>query len=124
VGQARACPDGERCGADDDAGRAGFQRSSDRVEITQPAADLNRHPGGRHPFDEAGRGPAREGAVQVDHVQPRRALGHEPRGRLARVAALDRHVLAAPLRQSHAAPLEDVDRRDHVEACHAAVLAC
>ena len=66
-------------------------------------------------LDEAERRAPGEGAVEIDEVEAAGALVAEPPRELDRVAALDRHRLAAALREPDDAALEDVDRRDDVE---------
>ena len=71
----------------------------------------------------AGR-PARERPVEVDDVEPLRALGGEASRRRCGIAALDRHLLAPALEEPDTASFEDVQRGDDGEAGHAVVLAC
>ena len=54
----------------------------------------------------------------------RGAFAGSKRRRRCGVAPLDRDLLAAPLRQPDAAPLEHVDRGYDEESFHAKVLAC
>ena len=80
-----------RGGADEHARGAGGERGLDRLERAVAAADLHGHTarGGDDALEQARRRRAREGAVEVDEVEERRALGDEaPRG-LHRIAALD-----------------------------------
>ena len=123
LGEAEAGPS-EGGGADDRSGRAGVDRRLNGFDVTQPAAGLHRHTGGRHPLDQSRRRAARERAVEVDQVEPLGALLGKALRRLRRVSALDRHPFPPPCEQTDTAVLEDVDRGDHLEACHSSVVAC
>jgi hypothetical protein len=123
-GQARARPFGAGGRSDDHTNRSRVQRCLDRLGVTQPAAHLHRYPGGRDLLDESRRGASGERAVEIDEVEPGRALGGVSKGRRLRVATFDRDMLAPPLREPHAAAVEDVDRRDDGEGLHGCVVTC
>src|SRR3989442_15524717 len=75
--------------ADDHAGCAGRKSGLDRLLGAVAAARLYRNTGrrGGDALDEAGRGLAREGPVEIDEVEEPRAFAGEPRCRLGRLAA-------------------------------------
>ena len=123
LGEAEACPS-EGGGPDDRSGRACVDRRLNGFDVTQPAAGLHRHTGGRHPLDQSRRRAAGERAVEVDQVEPLGALLGEALGRLRWISALDRHPFPPPFEQADTAVLEDVDCGDHLEACHSSVVAC
>ena len=60
-------------------------------------------------------GPAGARAVEIDDVQPAQRVRGEARGDRGRVVAVDRRRVVAPLREPHAAALEEVDRGDQLE---------
>src|SRR5207253_7233766 len=100
----------ERGRSGDDAGGSCREPSLDRARGAKAAARLNRDAAGSGDaaLDEAGRGAAREGAVEIDEVEQRRTLGGEARGGPDGVAALDGHVLPVALGEPDASPFEDV----------------
>ena len=67
----------ERRGPEEHARRAGCKRGVDQVEAAVAAADLDRNARGRDPLDEAKIRRPGEGAVEVDEMEPRRAVGGE-----------------------------------------------
>ena len=72
----------------------------------------------REPLEERGGGGAVERAVEVDHVEPRRALVLVLAGERLRVAAFERDGVATPLGETHDPAVEHVDRRQDLEgAC-------
>ena len=54
---------------------------------------------------------ALEGTVEIDEVEPGRALGYEALGGRNRVAALDRHLLATTLEETNDPSAEHVQSR-------------
>ena len=107
----------ERRRADHHAVGAGSQRRLDRRERPVAAADLDREARRRREaLEERGRGGAVERAVEVDHVEPRRALVAVPPGERLGIAALERDGLAPSLGEPHDAAGEHVDRGQHLEA--------
>ncbi len=108
-------------GADDHPGRAQLEQG---VEVVGGAnapggLDLDGPDGG----DDAAQvlavaGAAAEGGVEVDDVEPARALGGEAGGGLDRVAVAGRGP-GDPLDQAGRLPVEQVDRREQLQG-HAA----
>ena len=90
------------------AARAASIRSRRAVAPTHLDWDAR----GRDALDEPQIRLAREGAVEIDEVEPGRALGDETLGGRDRVTALDRHLLAPPFGEADDASLEHVEGRD------------
>jgi len=79
-------PVADRGRADDDARDACLRERLGRVEVADAPAglELDREPVGDRADVIEVRGPSGTGAVEVDDVQPLRAVGHEPLRRLER----------------------------------------
>ena len=101
----------ERGRADEHARRAGRQRRVDQLEAAVAASHLHGDAHGRNALQEPQIRLAREGAVEIDEVEPGRALGDEALGGCDRVAALDRHLLAPALGEADDASRKHVESR-------------
>src|SRR5581483_5938472 len=108
-------------GAEDRALRAGIEHARERVEIAQAAADLHRN---RERGTDAGdqrplRPRASRRAVEVDDMEPRRALARPALGHRDRIVAVRGLRREVALHEAHAAAAPEVDRRDRFEAAFA-----
>jgi len=103
---------------DDDPRHAGLGERLRSLEVADPAAGLDLHGEAVRDLLDVReiRRPSGPGAVQVDDVQPLRALGDKPFRRLERRRGDVLGGGEVPLGHADAAAIEDVDRRidDHL----------
>ena len=110
----------QRARAEDGAAHAaGQQRIDVRVRPQPPAAFDGDARRGRHPADHVEMDRvALERAIEIHHVEPRRALRRPSAGLRGRIVAIHRRVVRAPLAQAHALAALEIHRRQNRECVH------